>query len=1333
MLKSKSLLFILIMSLLMTGSVWASSELPTDSPPASPPPMTSNWCIVEFTSVTHNSITYKVTNNDSYDKNILITLSIGSEPGNYAYIPVGLTGNNDTSFTISGLRPNTTYNFNVEGSLNVEYGLSDTLETIVRPVTTSINKDISLLKTPYLFVGPTANSAFMTASFTNDDYVDLTGVTHTVRLAQGTGALTPTTNYSVTESTNSYINYTLNGLQSNTDYQVEVVISLDGRQLSIGSVEHFRTTSIHAGKQVEAGITGITSSSANINYRLLDKDGSPINDPLNLTVYYKTGTGSGDWLPYSDGSQSVWTGSTGTISFKNLLASTTYRLDLRATIGTGSEAWGTEAHFLNNNMPFTTLAGDPANVVVSISPTSINLANGETLKFTPSISDPSLNDGKYTWASSNTNVATIDSTGLLTTKAAGTTTITVTHTTSNKKATATVNVSNLTLSVSPNSFELSPNTSQTLVVTLNPSSITNQTISWSTSNNSVASVAMSTSTSAVVTAKANGTATITGTHASGRTVTATVNVNNYSSAVVTLNYGTVNLAIGEPLQYVATVSPSSLNDGKITWSSNNTNVATIGSSNGLVSARTTGTATITAYHTTSGKSATSSIRVTDLTITLDPTSADLLVNETKNITAQFNPSDISNKNIVWTTSNSSVATVTNNGISIGTVTGKAIGTATITATHASGKKATFAVTVHNGATVTISPTSPKVGEGRKSTLTATIAPTSISNKTITWSSSNTSIATINSSTGEVTGVKPGTTTITATHTATGQKATVTLTVFKSFLLNRDAWSFINSSASFGYPSGYIIPKERYDTVLPNNSWAQSVYSQLGMKAWGGSCYGFSASSLSFFSLNNALSSYSNSSSVFNVAAPRNSQSAITKFIEEMQIMQFYQSVYNTAHSTNKNNKVEFINKVKAFADNSGEAIILLVGTTNGGGHAVVPIDIVEINNEYRITVYDNNHPNTDRYFFISKDGASWRFDLWYDSVARANYTWRSSDAGAYVTFVEASQVYNAYRTRVLDPRGIIPAATPNSLTPNVKLEINSTNVQIFNKGDNKNNLASTYYVATYDYNPNVQVERTSSSFYLPQGEYDIIVNDVKSSSTLIDIAGVEQYTSLSIGDNQAKISLNTKVKDNVQVVVTPVDSQKPLDVEVKVINDKGGSKSYNERISTSYTLVSAPSGINFEKVEEKPLEPVTPPSGTTPPVTPNPPVQPPTTSEVQPIIITIDSTVVTQGSTILPSPDVPAQIINDRTMMPFRYLIQTLLGGTVDFDETTYTITAEVNGHYFELTIGDPVIYVDGESIILDQAPVIVDSRTLVPLRAFEKAVTSLGWNADARQAIIYP
>ncbi|MBR6770489.1 MAG: Ig-like domain-containing protein, partial [Lachnospiraceae bacterium] len=144
---------------------------------------------------------------------------------------------------------------------------------------------------------------------------------------------------------------------------------------------------------------------------------------------------------------------------------------------------------------------------------------------------------------------------------------------------------------------------------------------------------------------------------------------------------------------------------------------------------------------------------------LNKTSLSLKAGSTGKLTATVSPSDASNKSINWSSSNTSVATVSSNG----TVTAKAAGTATITAAAADGfgKKASCSVTVQKPdikvTGISLNRTTAQLTLATASTiqLSATVTPSNATNKNINWSSSNTSVATV-SSKGTVTAKAAGT-------------------------------------------------------------------------------------------------------------------------------------------------------------------------------------------------------------------------------------------------------------------------------------------------------------------------------------------------------------------------------------------------------------------------------------------------------------------------------------------------------------------------------------------------------------------------------------------------
>ncbi len=163
-------------------------------------------------------------------------------------------------------------------------------------------------------------------------------------------------------------------------------------------------------------------------------------------------------------------------------------------------------------------------------------------------------------------------------------------------------------------------------------------------------------------------------------------------------------------------------------------------------------------------------------VTLDRTTAELKAGETLQLHASVQPADATDRSLTWRSNNTAVATVDQSGL----VTARAVGTATITATanDGSGKQAVCRVTVTPtlASQVIVEPGTLDVEVGSSVALTATVLPGTATNKVLTWRSSNTAVATVDSH-GEVTARAVGTATITATATdGSGASGSCQLTV-----------------------------------------------------------------------------------------------------------------------------------------------------------------------------------------------------------------------------------------------------------------------------------------------------------------------------------------------------------------------------------------------------------------------------------------------------------------------------------------------------------------------------------------------------------------------------
>lgn len=151
----------------------------------------------------------------------------------------------------------------------------------------------------------------------------------------------------------------------------------------------------------------------------------------------------------------------------------------------------------------------------------------------------------------------------------------------------TVEVTGVSLNTSSLSLNISDDS--TLVATVTPVDASDQTVSWGSSNTSVATV----DDDGTITAVSVGTATITVTTKSGAfQATCDITVTTPVSAI-TVSPGTLYLSLNETAEMIATVTPEDATDATVTWSSSNTDVVTV-DENGTVTAIAAGTATITA-------------------------------------------------------------------------------------------------------------------------------------------------------------------------------------------------------------------------------------------------------------------------------------------------------------------------------------------------------------------------------------------------------------------------------------------------------------------------------------------------------------------------------------------------------------------------------------------------------------------------------------------------------------------------------------------------------------------------------------------------------------------
>ena len=329
---------------------------------------------------------------------------------------------------------------------------------------------------------------------------------------------------------------------------------------------------------------------------------------------------------------------------------------------------------------------------VTLSESKLDMFVGDSETLTATVLPAEATEKDVTWTSSDPKVATVDENGKVTAVKAGTATITV-KSVSNNTVTDTcevtvtdqpVSVTGVTLN--PDKATLNVGETQKLTVEFAPTNATNKHVTWVSSNEAVATVA-----DGIVTAVGKGTATITVTTEDGNhTATCEITVKIPVSGV-TLNPTSTALVVGDTKQLTATVEPENADDSTVVWTSGNEKVATV-DQNGLVTAVGAGTTTITA--TAGGKSATCTVTVTAKPVPIKGialSDAAVSVGRTIQLEPVFTPADTTQRDVIWTSSDRTIATVDANGRVRGVSEGKV--TITVTSTADPSIRASCTVTV----------------------------------------------------------------------------------------------------------------------------------------------------------------------------------------------------------------------------------------------------------------------------------------------------------------------------------------------------------------------------------------------------------------------------------------------------------------------------------------------------------------------------------------------------------------------------------------------------------------------------------------------------------------
>lgn len=412
---------------------------------------------------------------------------------------------------------------------------------------------------------------------------------------------------------------------------------------------------------------------------------------------------------------------------------------------------------------------------LSITPQTLTVyKTQEVVKLTAVYTPFGLDYDALQWSSTDTSVAKVNEYGLVTLESAGTTEIWVKPTrdlnnVGGVSCKLTVIDAASSFSLNKASMTLEVGASETLTSIIQPTSAKVE-ITWGSTDTSVATVS-----NGRVTGVGAGVTYITANIKEGFIATCKVTVTQKATGISLSTYN-LNLAAGESYTVTATPNPTTSTEKSFTWTSKDPSIATVTNA-GVVTGVSAGS-TIILVKDKSGNVVYLYVTVYNEAkgMTLNYSNKTVAKGSTFKLKAIFTPSNVSDKSVTWASTDSSVARVSAGG----TVRGLKSGSCIITAVSKDGGyTATCLVTVTSKVTrVKLNHSSYKLGIGKTVTLKATVTSNTSSNKKVKWTSSNTSVAYVNSS-GKVRGKKLGTCTITAKATdGSGKSAKCTIRVVR---------------------------------------------------------------------------------------------------------------------------------------------------------------------------------------------------------------------------------------------------------------------------------------------------------------------------------------------------------------------------------------------------------------------------------------------------------------------------------------------------------------------------------------------------------------------------
>jgi len=375
---------------------------------------------------------------------------------------------------------------------------------------------------------------------------------------------------------------------------------------------------------------------------------------------------------------------------------------------------------------------------------------------------------------------------------------------------------------------------------------------------------------------------------------------------------------------------------------------------------------------------------------------------------------------------------------------------------------------------------------------------------------------------------------------------------------RDGYSFPDSRRSFGYSENYRIPCYRYIDLLNSTIMGNYYYVITNKGRWNSSAYGMAATALEFYENDsfNVADYDADAKTLYDLKAPQDSQSRLTKLIEGYQISRYMPkfSGYDGAISRNLGGYRGLIKKVEEFErsgglreDSEAEPIMILCGS-----QVLVPLSVQQNENgDFEMQVYDCRYPSELQTATISSDFRTF------------NYFYKQS-AVSYVGYSGVAQRMTGIRHYGVDTKK----------DTSIYLSVDKEKGKVVNKdGKGIDEIEGAYEQFFIDDVTDM------SSFVVPAGEYtfkaadgteeDVTTKNVTEEGSIkFYMATCDTYMELTSNDEKAvcevKTSEDNRDKFEISLTSNIADGETS---QIVVMNEEGMRRDIETDISGKLNIV----------------------------------------------------------------------------------------------------------------------------------------------------------------------